>query len=97
KWLRIDVVGGQVRLTSQVQFPVYDVTVVDRRDPKAPRIGRLGRLEAGATNRDIDCVAADAGTFTDASAATLLRQLVGAGLYEDEAGSLVDLWKKELF
>jgi hypothetical protein len=97
KWLRIEVVRGQVRLTSQVKFPVSDVTVVDRRDPNRPRIGRLARLEAGAENREIECVAADARSFTADNAATLVKQLTAAGLYEDEARSLVDLWKKEVF
>jgi hypothetical protein len=97
KWLRVNVVRGQVRLTSQVKFPVHDVTVVDRRDPKAPRIGRLARLEAGAENREIECVAVKADTFADDCAATLVKQLVAAGLYEDEARSLADLRKKDLF
>jgi hypothetical protein len=97
KWLRVNVVRGEVRLTNQVKFPVYDVTVVDRRDPDKPRIGRLARLEAGAANREIECVAANAATFADDGAATLVKQLTAAGLYEDEARSLADLWKKELF
>src|SRR5262249_40596 len=62
KWLRIRVVGGQVRLTSRVGFPVYDVTVVDRRDPARPRVGRLARLEAGAEDREVECAAAAPGT-----------------------------------
>jgi hypothetical protein len=97
KWLRIDVAGGQVKLSSPLAFPVHDVTVVDQRDPSKPRIGRLARLEAGATGREIDCVAVDAAGFSEASAAVLVKQLTAAGLYEDEARSLADLWKKELF
>jgi hypothetical protein len=97
KWLRIQVVRGEVRLTSQVKFPVHDVTVVDCRDPSKPRIGRLARLEAGAENREIDCVAANPATFADDNAAVLVKQLTAAGLFEDEALSLVDLRKKELF
>jgi hypothetical protein len=97
KWLRINVAGGQVKLTNQVKFPVYDVTVVDRRDPEKPRIGRLARLEAGAENREIECVAANAGTFVDDNASALVKQLTAAGLYEDEARSLADLRKKDMF
>src|SRR5262249_24725626 len=65
KWVRIDVVRGEVRLTSQVGFPVYDVTVVDRRNPDKPRIGRLARPEAGAKGRAVECAAAHPRTFPD--------------------------------
>ena len=41
--------------------------------------------------------AAEARSFGADNAATLVRQLTAAGLYEDEASSLADLWKKELF
>src|SRR5262249_54783880 len=35
--------------------------------------------------------------FADEASATLVKQLVAAGLFEDEAGSLLDACKRELF
>jgi hypothetical protein len=96
KWLKIDVEKDRVALKSQVKHPVFDVTVVDRRGEKV-RIGRIAKLDAGATITAVKFEEVDASRFSSETSDTLLKQLTGAGLYEDEAKSLVDLWKKELF
>ena len=96
KWMKIEVEKERVSLTSRVKHPVFDVTVVDRRSEKV-RIGRIGRFDAGDTVKEVKFTDVDASRFSSEAAETLLKQLVGAGLYEDEAKSLVDLWRKELF
>jgi hypothetical protein len=96
KWLKIDVVGEKIALASQVKHPVFDVTVVDRRGDKV-RFGRIAKLEAGEAVKEVKFTEVDASRFSSEASETLLKQLIGAGLNDDEALSLVDLWKKELF
>jgi hypothetical protein len=97
RWLAVTVKGERVELRNQVDHPVFDLTVVDRRTPGKARVARLARLDRRAS--------AEALTFTEPAAkdwsAAAVREMVGqlkaAGLHEDEAGSLAELWKKELF
>jgi hypothetical protein len=96
KWLAIKVDDKNVALTSRVKHPVHDVTVVDRRGDQV-RVGRVAKLDAGATIKDVAFVEAVPSKFASEAADTLLNQLVAAGLFADEARSLVDLWRKELF
>lgn len=96
KWLTIKVDNQNVALTSRVKHPVYDVTVVDRRGDQV-RVGRVAKLDAGSTIKEVAFVEAVPSKFASEAADTLLNQLVAAGLFADEAKSLVDLWQKELF
>jgi hypothetical protein len=96
KWLSIKVDHQIVALTSRVKHPVFDITVVDRRGDKV-RVGRAAKLDAGATITEVAFTDADASQFPSEAADTLVKQLVGVGLFEDEAKSLVDLWKREMF
>lgn len=96
KWLDIKVDNQKVVLTSKVKHPVFDVTVVDRRSEKV-RVGRFAKFDAGAVSQEIAFTDADASRFASEAAEALTKQLTGAGLFEDEAKSLVDLWKQELF
>jgi hypothetical protein len=96
KWLAFDVTKDRMALTSRVKHPVFDVTVVDRRGEKV-RIGRIDKIEPNETIKEIKFAEVDASRFASEAAETLLKQLIGAGLFDDEARSLVDLWKKELF
>ncbi len=96
KWLDIKVESQKVTLTSRVKHPVFDVTVVDRRSEKV-RVGRLAKLDAGAVNQEVVFTDVDASRFASEAAGMLTKQLAAAGLFEDEAKSLVDLWKQELF
>lgn len=96
KWMTIKVEKDKVSLTSQVKHPVFDVTVVDRRDDKV-RIGRLAKLNAGETVKALSFVEAEASRFPSEATDHLVKQLVAAGLFEDEAKSLADLWKHQMF
>lgn len=97
KWLRITVQPERVALASRVQFPVFDVTVVDRRAAGKVRVGRIKELQAGAEIKSVEFVDAEPGKFAVTAAQTLVQQLTVAGLFEDEARSLADLWQTDLF
>src|SRR5262249_52881524 len=97
QWLSPEVSKDGVRLTNRAGFPVFDVTLVDRRTPGRLLVGRLPRLEAGVKGRAVELRPADAGRWSREGADTLREQLKEAGLFDDEAGSLVELWRRELF
>jgi len=96
KWLKINVEKEQVGLTSLVKHPLFDVTIVDRRNEK-PRIARFAKLDAGQTIKSADFSEVDAARFASESNTALVKQLVAAGLFDDEAKSLADLSQKEMF
>jgi hypothetical protein len=97
KWLKFDVARDGVSVTNRVKHPVFDVTVIDRRGEGKVRIARIEKLDAGQVGRDIKFTNLDASHFISEAGTTLTKQLAAAGLNEDEAKSLVDLWKKEMF
>ena len=97
KWVNLTVQNDRISLTNRVKHPVFDATIVDRRDGGKVRIGRIARLNAGETIKDVALTEVDASRFTSDAAGTLGNQLVAAGLFEEEARALIDLWKRELF
>ncbi len=96
KWLKITVDKDNVSITSQVKTDVYDLTMVERRNDKV-RVGRVGKLGAGKTIEKVAFTNVDASRFPVEGAELLVQQITSAGLFEDEARSLVDQWKKEMF
>ena len=96
KWMKIAVEKDRVTLASQVKHPVFDVTVVDRRSEKV-RVGRIAKMEAGETIKEVSFAEATASGFASEATETLVKQLVGAGLFEDEAQALADDWKQRMF
>jgi hypothetical protein len=96
KWMKIAVEKDRVTLTSQVKHPVFDITVVDRRNDRV-RIGRVAKLDGGVTIKEVPFTRIDSAKISTEGAETLVKQLIAFGLYEDEAKSLADLWKKEMF
>jgi hypothetical protein len=97
KWLAVTVKGERVELRNQVDHPVYDVTVVDRRTPAKVRVARLARLGPRASAEELKFTEPTAKDWSAAAVRELGAQLKAAGLHEDEAGSLAELWRKELF
>lgn len=95
RWMKVVVDGKQVSLMNQVKHAVFDVTVVDRRAERI-RIGRHAKLDAGEK-----CVVQfneiEASRFTSEAVDALAKQLVAAGLNDDEAKSLIDNWKVRMF
>jgi len=97
KWVTLAFDKDKVTLTNQARHPVLDVTLVDRRDPERVRVARLARLDAGAHGKPLAFTEEARGRWPGSGAAALLKQLQAAGLYEDEAGSLIELTRAELF
>jgi hypothetical protein len=96
KWLKVEVSGDKIELTSRIKHAVFDVTIVDRRQDDKARVGRLEKLEAGA-KADVVFADADASRFASTAAEALVKQVVAAGLQADEAKTLADLWRKDMF
>lgn len=97
KWLKLAEAGGKVAVTSQIKHSVYDVTVIDHRDEKQVRIARLGELRPGDEFQPTDFETGTGEEFSAQAVKKMTDQLVMAGLFEDEAQVLAELWKKELF
>lgn len=96
RWMKITVEKNRVGLISQVKHPVLDITVVDRRGDKV-RVGRIVKLDAGATVKEVAFAEIETALFATEATDTLLKQLGAAGLFKDEALALTDLWQKRLF
>jgi hypothetical protein len=96
KGAAITVEKDRVSLTNEAKHPLYDVTVVDRRTPDKPCVVRVAELRAGA-KQDADLSDAADARWPEKAAQTLQDQLKDAGLNEDEAKSLVAVWKGEFF
>jgi hypothetical protein len=96
KGAAIKVEKDRVSLTNEAKHPLFDVTVIDRQTPDKPRIVRVAKLDAGATEK-VDWQDASEGHWPQKAAQTLQDQLKDAGLNDDEAKSLVVVWTHELF
>ncbi len=96
RWLKIAVGDERISLTSHVKHPVYDITVIDRRGDMI-RVSRVDKLDAGETIAELTFKEVSAKQFASEAADMLVKQLVAAGLFDDEAKSLVDTWKARMF
>lgn len=96
-WLAVTVHKGGVGVRSRVKHPVFDLTAVDRRVPGRTRVARVLKVEAGAEVRALDFAEVDAAAWPGSAVRALTAHLRAAGLLDDEAGSLVELWRRELF
>jgi hypothetical protein len=96
KWLDLKFEKERVGVVNRAKDPVHDVTVVDRQAGRV-RVARLAKLEAGAEVKALEFAEAEAKSWPQAGIDSLSAQLQGAGLNADEAKSLVELWKEELF
>ncbi len=97
KWVKIDVDKEGIALTNRVKHAVFDVTVIDARGEGKVRVGRLAKLEAAARNAKPEWTEVESSRFASDASDRLKQQLVTAGLFDDEAKSLVDLWRKDMF
>ena len=95
-WLSIKVDKDRVSLASPLTHPVFDVTVVDRRNEKV-RVGRIEKLGAGQVIKEVAFTGIDAARFSSNAFETLLKQLADAGLHIDEARSLANTWRQRMF
>jgi len=97
KRVAVTVETDKVSVASGVKHPLFDVTVVDRRTPDHTRVARLDKLKAGAKATQLEFVEVDPKEWPEAALVILTKQLTGAGLFEDEAKSLAEVWKKDFF
>jgi hypothetical protein len=97
KRVGVTVEKDKVFVNSRVKHAVFDVTVMDRRTPDHIRVARLDKLEAGAKTTDLEFTDVDVKEWHEVALVTLTKQLKDAGLFEDEAKSLADVWKKDFF
>jgi hypothetical protein len=97
KWVEITVEKEKIALANRAEHPVFDVTVVDRRTAGHTRVARMAKLDSKATIKELEFKEEDAKDWPASGHDALTRQLKDAGLFEDEAKSLVELWKEELF
>jgi RNA polymerase sigma factor (sigma-70 family) len=96
KWVTIQFDKDKMSVANQAKHPVFDLTVVDGKAERV-RVARLAKLEAGAAATELRFDTMDLQRWPYAGVATLTKQLQDAGLNEDEAGSLVELWRQDLF
>ena len=95
--IEMRVTKDKITVANPGSFDAFDVTIVDRRQKDDFRVARLSKLDHGTKDRPIEFVEAKANGWPDKEAKVLLEQLKDAGLFEDEAQSLVDVWKQEFF
>jgi len=95
-WAKIAFNKDQISIANPAKHPLHDVTVVDRR-PERTRVARLAKLEAGSAAQALTCKDEPQKDWPAAGVNTLTAQLKDAGLNQDEAASLVELWQKDLF
>jgi hypothetical protein len=94
----LDITGKKDKLTikNKTDCTVADVTVVDRRTAGKVLVARIAALDAGA-EKPLAFAEVDAKDWPDKGVQTLAAQLKGAGLFEDEAKVIADVWKKAFF
>jgi hypothetical protein len=97
KRVAVTVKKDKVSVSSSVKHPLFDVTVVDRRTPDHTRVARLAKLEAGAKGTQLEFAEVDPKEWPEAALVILAKQLTDVGLFEDEAKSLAEVWKKDFF
>ena len=96
-WVTLSFDKERIRLSSKAKHPLFDVTMIDRRTTGKARVARLAKLDAGTNEKELEFKEIDRAALAKEGPDTLLRQLEDAGLFKDEAGALVDLWRTELF
>jgi len=97
KGLTIQVQGDTISLKSQAKHPLLDVTIVDLRNIRKIRTGTIAKLEPEADVKDVKLTERDQTKWPAAGIDELIGQLKTAGLNEDEAKSLTDVWRKAFF
>jgi hypothetical protein len=97
KGLAIQVKGDAISLKSHAKHALLDVTVVDLRDVRKIRTGRIAQIDAEGEVQKVELVERDQSKWPFDGMKELVGQLTKAGLTEDEAKALVAVWHKPFF
>jgi hypothetical protein len=97
KGLEIQVKGDAIALKSQAKHPLFDVTVIDMRNLRKIRTASIAKLDPEAEVKEVKLAERDQTKWPFDAAEELIGQLKAAGLNEDEAKSLADVWRKPFF
>jgi hypothetical protein len=95
--VRLTFSDGKVTVSNPSKYPIYDLTITDRRLGDHVRIAHIAKLDALAKKKLLEFAEIKAKGWLADESKTLLEQLKKTGLNEDEALSLVDIWKGEFF
>jgi hypothetical protein len=96
-WVDITVSGDNAAVVNRASHPVFDLTIIDRRPLDRIRVARLDQLGPKVEMKSLEFAELEASKWPASGIDSLVNQLRRAGLNEDEAKSLVELWKQELF
>jgi hypothetical protein len=90
-----DVAADSVSVENSAKFAIVHLILVDRRDPKAIRFARVDNLEAGVK---VKVAIQPVPAYWPAGITKSFGQdLRHAGLFDNEADSVLAIWKKGLF
>ena len=95
-WVKIKIEAEKITLKNLCQHTLFDVTIVDRRGEPL-RIAHVPEFKADASLNIDKWTKQEEATVVKESVARLQEQLVAAGLYQDEADSMIDLWRTDFF
>lgn len=95
--LAIAVDGDNVSLQSRAKHDLLDVTVVDLRNLRKIRTARLEKMTPESEVKAVKFTERDQTKWPQAGVDELVGQLTAAGLNEDEARSLANVWRPEFF
>jgi hypothetical protein len=88
---------NKIGVKSLVGFPVYDLFVIDRRQPDKIHVGQCDEVPSKAELTDLAMKEVHGERWRAEAMHDLLGRLQKAGLYADEAKGLVETWKKDFF
>lgn len=95
--VRFTFVDGKPKVSNPADYPVLDLTIVDRRSADRVKIARVDKLDPRAKDKPLEFIEVKAKNWLLPETKKLLEQLKKTGLHEDEAQALVDIWEKEFF
>lgn len=97
KGLAVGVKGDTISLHSQAKHLLHDVTVVDLRNLRKIRTAHVDKMEPGAEIKEVKLIERDQTKWPHEGVEELVGQLKGAGLNEDEAKALANVWRRHFF
>jgi len=97
KGLTIQVDGDKISLKSHARHALLDVTVVDLRNIRKIRTAVIARFDPEGEIKEVKLAERDQTKWPADGISELVGQLKDAGLNEDEARSLADIWRKTFF